>query len=60
MNQRDERAKQAPPPGCQRCAHCLEWRGTTGERHDCLRGMPMHDGCAWQSVKTVSLISPTK
>lgn len=55
---RDERALLPVPEGCKTCAHVIEWRGTTGARHDCLRGYPMHAGCAWQSPRTESRCNP--
>lgn len=52
MNERDERALQPAPACCRSCMHCTEWRGTTGVRHDCLRGLPMHPDCPWARPRT--------
>lgn len=52
---RDDKAHVPPPPECRTCAHCIEWRSTTGDRYDCLRGYPMHPSCAWHSPRTAPI-----
>ena len=41
----DDRAKLAPPQQCRACYHFEAWRVDGVERHQCLRGQPMHQGC---------------
>lgn len=55
----DERARLPIPECCTRCAHCETWRSAGNERHACLRGHPMHNGCTWLREKQISLIAET-
>ena len=48
------------PEGCvrpDRCGHLEEIVGPDQQPHDrCLRGVPMHNGCAWHTAGTVMLV----
>ena len=40
-----------------RCCHLEEHTGADQQPHDrCLRGKPMHDGCAWHTAGVVMLV----
>lgn len=55
MNVTDEKSRMPIPPTCQSCMHCETWITRDVERHQCLRGYPMHDSCGWQRDRTMSI-----
>lgn len=48
---KNEREKLPPPPECRQCRFFDAWMTPSGERSQCVRGIPMHGNCVNFRVK---------